>query len=458
MRWRDIKWELTFIALFLLVLPAGLWFYRDYTLGHRLEAELDELKGAGMPVSMPEAAPKPVPDDENAAVLYQQVFRVDFSGGGSNCLLPEFTSEELDLVHAFMDEPNAEGEEFLRTFFSDAQTEQSLQTLREASRRPHSVFPVRWDQGPATLFPHLARFRQAARLMVARAAVAAHDGHLDEALEWHKVIFRMSEHVAEEPTVIAQLVAIAMQAIAVRGLRPLLREAAIDPETANGFEQCLRKVDMKAAFTNSMIGERAWGLDCFDMAYRDVRSFFMDNMGGPAIHPYALPAYLGPLAGPLKKRDHLAYLDYMGEMVRISRLPSRIARPQMEALHADLEDLHYLQAPLTKMLAPLFPRVTSKRDQAVANIELCRMVLALKTHKYERGEYPDSLQELQETLEWQIPKDPFSGQDFIYVPEEDGFMLYSIGLNMIDDGGLPERDEHGRWRGDNADIVWECVR
>ena len=93
----------------------------------------------------------------------------------------------------------------------------------------------------------------------------------------------------------------------------------------------------------------------------------------------------------------------------------------------------------------------------MANIELCRIVLALKAYKYERGEYPESLEKLQERLDWQVPEDPFSGKDYIYAREEDGFTLYSIGLNMMDDGGLPDRDEHGKWRGDDADIVWVCV-
>ncbi len=459
MRWRDIKWELALILFFLVALPAGLWFYRDYTLGKRLEAELAALKAAGMPVSLAEAAPKPVPDDENAAVLYQQVFRVDFSSGGSNCLLPNFSSEQDGLVWRFVDEPSAEGEKFLRTLFSDVQTQQSLQILREASQRPHSVFPARWDQSSVTRFPHYGRFRQAARVMVARAALSAHDGDVEEALAWHKVIFRMSAHVAEEPALIAPLVAIAMQGIGVRGLRRLLSEAAIDPEATNAFEQCLRKVDMNAAFSHAMAGERAMGLDYFDMAYRDPRSFkIMTGSSHSYVYRYALPTYLGPLAGPLKKRDYLAYLEYIGELVRISRLPSGTAIPQMEALQAELEDLHVFQAPLTRMLVPMFSRLRSKCDLAVANIELCRTVLALKAYKYERGSYPASLKDLRKTLDWQLPKDPFSGQQFVYVPEEDGFILYSIGPNMIDDGGLPERDEHGKWRGDVSDIVWECVK
>lgn len=53
-------------------------------------------------------------------------------------------------------------------------------------------------------------------------------------------------------------------------------------------------------------------------------------------------------------------------------------------------------------------------------------------------------------LGWKIPEDPFSGKDFIYKRQEKGFILYSIGRNMKDDGGKesPNSDP------DRYDMVW----
>ena len=90
---------------------------------------------------------------------------------------------------------------------------------------------------------------------------------------------------------------------------------------------------------------------------------------------------------------------------------------------------------------------------------MCRLVLALKAYNRDTGAYPASLKELQPTLGWTIPDDPFSGKPYVYRRQGDGFILYSLGTNEIDDGGMSEYEpQTGRWRGETSDIVWECIR
>ena len=79
--------------------------------------------------------------------------------------------------------------------------------------------------------------------------------------------------------------------------------------------------------------------------------------------------------------------------------------------------------------------------------------LTLKAYQNKKGEYPQSLAQLPETIEWaNLPEDPFSGEDFIYRREGEGFLIYSIGANLKDDGGKVEQD----WK--EGDIVWRCER
>ena len=464
MAWRDIKGELIVIILLVFVLPPAAWFYRDYALGKRLQVELDALRAQRMPVSLAEAAPKPVPDNQNAAVLYQQVFRVDFQTHSNACRLPDFSMDEYELVWAFMDEPNAEGAEFLRGFFSDPQTQQCLQTLREASIRPHSVFDVNWQDRSMVLFQRYSRFRAATRLIAPRASLAAHDGNIAEALEWHAVVFRMSEHLMEEPLPIPQLVAFAMQGMSFRPLGVTLSNNEIPPEAARDLEECLRELDPRSAFLDAMVGERAHGCDsfatCFPHDAWTELSYWEGLLKEDALEGVSAPQealYMGPLGRPLRRTDQLIYLDIMEKAVLAAALPYRLAKPRVEALEDETDSLPAARAPFTKMMAFTHLGFWEKRDRAIANIALCRIVLALKCYRYEHDAYPAALQELQNTLDWPLPEDPFSGADFIYLAQEDGFIIYSLGPDLGDDGGLPERDEFGKRR-DRFDIVWECTR
>ncbi len=467
MSWRLIKWELAVIILAVLVLPLALWFYSDHTLGKRLEAELDDLRAQGMPLTMLDARAKAVPDDQNAAVLYQQVFRVDFSApvsSSSVSLLPDFSGECYDLLDDCSDGLTPEAVDYLRTFFSDRQTQRSLEILREASQRPHSVFPIRWEEEFPVRFSHYALFRRAARVLVVRAALAAHDGDIAEAMEWLEVVFRMSEHIGSESSIISELLTDSMQDIAFRWcVKPSLRDGTVSPQAAKRFEEYLRGIDRYSSFTNAIIWERASGIHHFDLAYREGRSLqkIISGAGYYVGARYATAdwvGWLGRVAGPVQKTDQLIYLEYMEEAIRLSRLSLREAKPKLELLTAELESLPAHRAPLAKIMAFANPWAWQKRDRTVANIGMCRIVLGLKVYKREHGKYPTGLRELQQTLDWEVPKDPFSGQDFVYRPQDEGFKLYSFGPNLADDGGVPKYDEQSKQRRQDYDIVWECVK
>jgi len=126
-------------------------------------------------------------------------------------------------------------------------------------------------------------------------------------------------------------------------------------------------------------------------------------------------------------------------------------------LQAGLRSVPVYRGPVAKILAPAFARASQKRDQAVAEIGLCRVVMALKAYKFERNVYPDTLNELQQSLDWTLPEDPFSGEAFVYQRRGEGFVLYSFGRDLDDDGGEPEWDQRGKWRAD-GDTVWECAQ
>jgi len=454
MNWRDIKWELTIIAVVVFVLPPALWVYRDVTTKRQLEAKLAALRAQGMPVTMVEAAPKPVPDDQNAAVLYQQVFQVQFGSGSSYSSgrsIGGLIGAEEQILSRYLEPADEQLTAQVRAILARPAMQQDLEILRRASRLPHCVFPVNWKDGPTVLFHHMAKFKQGTRIIRVQTALCAREGDVAEALDWCEVALRMSEHAASEPTLIAQLVCYAMHAIAFAELKQFLAEAPVPPATASRFEQYLRNIDMYESFTNATVGNRAMGCDTFGMAHRQPRDFLG---AGYDVDPWTA-LYRTPLGRPLMRMDQMIYLEQMGKAIQISKLPARTAEPRLAALEADLHRMPPWQGILTRVVCFLHSGGWEKRDEAVANIDLCRVVLALKAYKYERGLYADSLQQLQQTLDWQLPQDPFSGQDFVYQTQFKGFKLYSIGPDMDDDGGMSLERSQDYY---DHDIVWECIK
>lgn len=90
---------------------------------------------------------------------------------------------------------------------------------------------------------------------------------------------------------------------------------------------------------------------------------------------------------------------------------------------------------ITNAMFPVFSRASLQRDLSDASISSCRTMLDIFTYRHRFGSYPDSLDALRKNLSVKIPVDPMSGKDFIYRRQNSGFILYSIGENMRDDGG-----------------------
>ncbi len=65
----------------------------------------------------------------------------------------------------------------------------------------------------------------------------------------------------------------------------------------------------------------------------------------------------------------------------------------------------------------------------------CQLALALRMYKSERGRYSESFEELCPAVLENLPKDPFTGESLLYYRDKQGFIIYSIGKNLKDDGG-----------------------
>jgi hypothetical protein len=75
-----------------------------------------------------------------------------------------------------------------------------------------------------------------------------------------------------------------------------------------------------------------------------------------------------------------------------------------------------------------------------AVLDLIQVEAALYQFKAAKGQYPDSLQEMVPALLKSVPIDPFGqGKPYIYQNKGSSFLLYSVGVDMKDDGGKPAK-------------------
>jgi hypothetical protein len=160
--------------------------------------------------------------------------------------------------------------------------------------------------------------------------------------------------------------------------------------------------------------------------------------------------------------DERCYLRWSNDAVRYVGIPYR--EQKARRLDEELEKSIPAYAIVSLIVTPAFSRVRLAGDRADAHIAGVRTLLALAAYKDRFGSYPPSLDALKERLGWKLPIDPFSGEDLVYRQQGRGFLLYSIGENLKDDGAkpfmgtinVPEGYDYRDGNGHRvADIIWQ---
>ncbi len=441
--------------LVIFVVLAIPWTYFNITLGLKLERELEAIRERGEPLTLEQALPETPPREQNAAYVYEQVFHVfrEWEGARADAApgtpLRELEDEMSMAVAEFVSGERPELAPAAREWLFSDDMQRRLEAIRRASQMERCVFPVNWEDGFAALLPQFAHFHVAQRLVAARMMLAARAGDTDGALQWCEVSLRMAEHAGQEPTLIAFLVRVAMQDIAFRGAEQILTEVAVPPDQARRLRGIVSSEGLWENFDRAMLGERVLGL----WAFEHISSGMVAEMLEDPAWAATWKLYRSVLARPVRGYDQLAYLRLMGEQLAFLDQPYREVARASSPVEERIRDVGWL-APITQMLVPAFSRAQTRRDQAIAELNQFQIALMLNVYRQEYGGYPRTLDELAEAVDWEPPDDIFSGEPFLYRREGEGYVLWSLGPDLDDDGGHGHREEGRSW--DDSDIVWRA--
>lgn len=394
-----------------------------------VDDRLAALKAAGEPVTLAEAAPAPVPDDDNAALYWLDGCAALVPGG--------------DDLYAGLDVDDPVVLGLVRS--QVARDSEALAYALEAATRDRCRFPLEYEKGLAMMLPHLSQVRQMARFLRCAALASALDGDPAEAAERLRLGFVLARHVTQDPILIGLLVGIAIDSMMVEASAQVMALGRIPTRQAQALSAELGKLDYADCLVRALRTERCMGLQVFGQVQggtAGVAAIIAGGEDGKEPAPEELEQYLQ--AGGLE-RDRLAYLDTLAGAIELAALPWRESKDRWEELEQSVAQQQ--GAPLAREFLPALGRVGPKRDEAVARRGLLQAALALIEDWYQDEQYPETLAAAR-TEEFAIPPDVFSDEEFIYKAEGGQVTLYSIGPNLQDDGGYWGNPEPG------DDIAW----
>jgi hypothetical protein len=96
--------------------------------------------------------------------------------------------------------------------------------------------------------------------------------------------------------------------------------------------------------------------------------------------------------------------------------------------------------PLIKTFSPPIDRLVEIAARFRANLDVLIATLSILRYKVDTQQFPGDLSELV-TADYlkSVPDDPFSGGLITYRLTDEGFILYSFGVDFDDDGGTPSK-------------------
>lgn len=447
-RWKFSKeWLVLLVPLaaYLLLLA-----YAGWSL-HRARAA---LIAAGRPMRLEEVVPAPVPDADNAAPLYLEAIRVvqTASPVGDRRWHHSLREEITPFARMLLNERyplRAESQAELDRALDSQALAKAVVLLEQGNTKAHCVFPVDWSRGMDANLAHLDGLRDLSMALAAKAVREARRGNGPEAWKLLVTGLRLADKVKAQPGLRSQYRRTTMvDRIFLPGLA--LAQEYARPDSTSTAEltaalNALEKTDTTLFTIDSerlVIGEFAFSPAqrhrmIENIKVRDRREFF--------IHAF----YGMPFGLPLRQLDHAAYLRHMAAWARDAVTPYSAGDAP-----APTDPPRYQQ--ITGELPSLGP-CKARRTELVAGVRLAACGLALFAVQAKEGAFPADLSGL--AAAGVNTTDPFTGKPFHYRCTDTGFVIFSVGQDLRDNGGevRPAVRPANGVSYNPQDIVWSYV-
>lgn len=398
-------------------------------------------------------AERSVPDEENAALRYDAVLAaVDVNSR------PESVPDVTFLLRRLSQEPwKAEDQPNVSVWLDSHET--LIGELREIARMEKCRWPLAADLREGLPVPY-RQLGFAAQLFLLAGNRDLGEGHIEEGLEKSFWLLRHADHLYQQTHNTDFRIGFRREELALQMIRYVLvrgEASAVDlqaiarhlPGTESTWNQDIARLLRFDEVRFAQVIAPVYEFNSQGQIRFSASAFPFLPKDKPPQKPRALSGKLWKLYCHMNMP-----LDPDGAWTMARQESSRVARslesgPILPVPKDDLFDGESVVDVATNALAN-FTRFTARlltfgvstyasfgRSYA-ENLTHRRgtwLVFGLRRYREEHGSWPESLDQISKYVPTDAFLDPTHGDRFVYTPTGDDFVLYSIGMNRIDEGG-----------------------
>ncbi len=402
----------------------------------------EQLRRDGVPTT-PTELDRFYHDDENADRLgneFMQAFAKYDAGNETVDDIPYF-----DRLADAGERPSVEDLKYMRAHLEA--NRDYLGTLRHLVESSQDVrFPMDFSQEFKMKFPHLVPIRNAVRMMAIQTQVLAEAGDSDELEATLKDSVLLAETLKKDPVFAPHHTRVAAHTIVHDEMEYAVNTVVLGENRVARLNDLLRTVQLDGMTAYALIGERCMS-DLNKLGWR-----------WPGLHHRAndLLFRFSPRCGNVARRMWAANMFLTRtNVIRIGNLPPWERAAAVERLRDEIDGKAGILHDFDRIMTPATALHYVYENRAIANLDTTIVALSVLTFARRTQDYPESLAALVPEFIESVPLDPFDGHPLRYRRTDTGFVVYSIGHDLDDDGGNPPTKGGKNLR--DCDIVFRVL-
>jgi hypothetical protein len=286
-----------------------------------------------------------------------------------------------------------------------------------------------------TLIPDHHKTRDISDWLQHDAYLLAHDDQPDQAVESCQAIFNAGRTMGDEEFLITHRIRIAVQTRGVITLERVLAQGEASDETLAHLQALLAKEIAESTWSHGIRGERAGRhMLCTNLRSGKVNITLLRGLVGKK-RPIGVQDWLHKLFPSTALTHYPEHLQHLNEIVALSKRPLHEQRKRLDEMNAAFQK-QMSSNPTMWLFAPAYFNVYDADCRSQAYLRSTQVALACERYRLKHEHWPKLLDVLvKEKLLGAIPLDPFDGQPLRYRHTQEGGIVYSVGVDQIDNEG-----------------------
>ncbi len=434
-RWRRVMRKIVTAAIVLFVIALMARVFWGFVEGSRYNYEIAKIKAAGEPLVFADldAGQPTVKEADDAGPYYEAAMALVRGHNEESKPLWNAWSEYFKAVQDFpTSQPSSQAREKLESLL--AENALALDMLDRGAKCSQCWFDIGIEQGMETCMKKLSCARAAAKILIARALIQASQGKGDEAVDSLICLLKFTRVFDRRPVTVVYLVKIACLSLACGGTEVVLSNTMPSEPALARLATCLQSADQPTMLTRMLLAERIYAMQLM------INQMILGNDGVKeveSVDPNVGQWFAsGFWTRPLVQHWSTGMLVDYAEFIRISLAPSPEALKVMKVKCRGSSGSLF-----GRILAPALEQTFAQTERASAQIRCASLAIAIDLYRRSHGQLPTGLAELDPRPDESILIDPFTGKDLLYRHNKNDFVVYSVGENKVDDGGILKRRE-----------------